>query len=146
MKYATVRHVGIVVNNLDRNKDFWINTMGFELCIEAIEQSPFIDELIAVSNPGLTTVKLTDPNGFIIELLKFENYETEVCWSGDLKRTGLTHIALTVNNLFDLVESLKIQNYLLLSEIKISPNKNVHVVFVEGPEGIMLELVQEIKS
>jgi catechol 2,3-dioxygenase-like lactoylglutathione lyase family enzyme len=136
--------VGIVVHNLERTKDFWINTMGFKIYIEAIEQSPFIDELIAINNPGLITVKLVDPKGFIIELLKFENYETEESWYGDLKKTGLTHIALSVDNLLELVESLRIQNYQLLSEIKISPNKKVYVVFVKGPEGIMLELVQEI--
>jgi hypothetical protein len=65
-------------------------------------------------------------------------------WSGDLKTTGLTHVALTVNNLDDLVDNLKSQNYEPLSEIKLSPNKKVKVVFVKGPEAIMLELVQEL--
>jgi hypothetical protein len=93
----------------------------------------------------LTTVKLIDSKGFIIELLKFENYQVENSWSGDLKTTGLTHIALTVDNLDELVDNLKIQNYQPLSEIKISPNKKVKVAFVKGPEATMLELVQELK-
>jgi hypothetical protein len=93
----------------------------------------------------LTTVKLVDSKGFIIELLKFENYQVENSWSGDLKTTGLTHIALTVDNLDELVDNLKIQNYQPLSEIKISPNKKVKVAFVKGPEATMLELVQELK-
>jgi hypothetical protein len=42
------------------------------------------------------------------------------------------------------VNNLKKQNYLPLSDIKISPNKKVKVVFVKGPEAIMLELVQEL--
>ena len=61
-----------------------------------------------------------------------------------MKTTGLTHIALTVDNLDDLVDNLKKQNYKPLSDIKISPNKKVKVVFVKGPEAIMLELVQEL--
>jgi hypothetical protein len=52
---------------------------------------------------------------------------------------------LTVDHLDQLVESLKKQNYQTLSEIKVSPNKKVKVVFVRGPEAIMLELVQELK-
>jgi catechol 2,3-dioxygenase-like lactoylglutathione lyase family enzyme len=137
--------VGIVVNDLEKTRDFWINTLGFNLHIEAKEESPYIDELLAIKEPMLTTVKLIDSKGFIIELLKFENYQVENSWAGDLKTTGLTHIALTVDNLEELVDNLKKQNYQPLSEIKISPNKKVKVVFVKGPEAIMLELVQELR-
>jgi catechol 2,3-dioxygenase-like lactoylglutathione lyase family enzyme len=133
-----------VVNDLEKTRDFWTNTLGFKLHIEAKEESPYIDELLAIKDPMLTTVKLIDSKGFIIELLKFENYQVENSWSGDLKTTGLTHIALTVDNLDELVDNLKIQNYQPLSEIKISPNKKVKVAFVKGPEAIMLELVQEL--
>ena len=134
-----------MVNNLEKTRDFWINTLGFKLHIEAKEESPYIDELLAIKEPMLTTVKLIDSKGFIIELLKFENYQVENSWAGDLKTTGLTHIALTVDNLDELVNALKNQDYHPFSDIKISPNKKVRVVFVKGPEAIMLELVQELR-
>ena len=133
-----------MVNDLEKNKDFWMNSLGFQLHVEALEQSPYIDELLAIKDPNLTTVKLIDSKGFIIELLKFENYQVEKSWSGDLKTTGLTHIALTVDNVEELVENLKKQNCQLLSDIKMSPNGKVKVVFVKGPEGLMLELVEEL--
>ncbi len=136
--------MGIVVNDLNKTRDFWINTMGFKLHIEAVEESPYIDELLAIRDPALTTVKLIDSNGFIIELLKFTNYQVENSWAGDLKTTGLTHIALTVENVDELVQILKKLDYQTISEIKTSPNKKVKVVFVKGPEAIMLELVQEL--
>ena len=133
-----------MVNDLEKTKNFWINTLGFNPHVTALEKSPYIDELLSIKDPGLTTVKLIDSNGFIIELLKFENYQVNNSWSGDLKTTGLTHVALTVDNLEVLVDNLNKQNYQILSEIKTSPNNKVKVVFVKGPEGIMLELVQEI--
>ena len=133
-----------MVNDLNKAKDFWKDTLGFKLHIEALEESPYIDELIAIKDPALTTVKLIDSKGFVIELLKFDNYMVDNSWDGDLKTTGLTHIAVTVDNLEELVNNLKKQNYLPLSDIKISPNKKVKVVFVKGPEAIMLELVQEL--
>ena len=133
-----------MVNDLDKTRAFWINTLGFKLHIESKEESPYIDKLLAINDPSLTTVKLIDSKGFIIELLKFENYRVENFWSGDLKTTGLTHIALTVNNLDELVKVLESQNYQTLSQVKISPNNKVKVVFVKGPEGIMLELVEAI--
>ena len=133
-----------MVNDLEKARDFWINTLGFKLHVEAKEESPYIYELLAIKDPSLTTLKLIDSKGFILELLKFENYQVENSWSGDLKTTGLTHIALTVDNLEELVEILRKLDYQTLSEIKTSPNKKVKVVFVRGPEGIMLELVQEL--
>ena len=133
-----------MVNDLEKTRDFWIHTLGFKLHIEAKEESPYIDELLAIKDPMLTTVKLIDSKGFIIELLKFENYQVGNSWSGDLKTSGLTHIALTVDNLDELVDILRKLDYQSLSDIKTSPNKKVKVVFVKGPEGIMLELVQEL--
>ena len=133
-----------MVNDLEKTKDFWINSLGFKLHIEAKEESPYIDDLLAIKDPKLTTVKLIDSKGFIIELLKFESYQVNQSWSGDLKSTGLTHIALTVDNIDELVGNLKNQSYQTFSEIKTSPNKKVKVVFVRGPEAIMIELVQEL--
>ena len=133
-----------MVNDLEKARDFWINTLGFKLHVEAKEESPYVDELLAIKDPSLTTLKLIDSKRFIIELLKFENYQVANSWAGDLKTTGLTHIALTVNNLDELVDILRKLDYQALSEIKTSPNKKVKVVFVRGPEGIMLELVQEL--
>ena len=133
-----------MVNDLEKTRGFWINTLGFKIHIEAKEESPYIDELLAIKDPRLTTVKLIDSKGFIIELLKFENYQVENSWSGHLKTTGLTHIALSVDNLVELVDILRKLDYQTISDIKTSPNKKVKVVFVRGPEGVMLELVQEL--
>ncbi len=133
-----------MVNDLEKTRDFWINTLGFKLHVEAKEESPYIDELLAIKDPMLTTVKLIDSKGFIIELLKFENYQGENSWSGDLKTTGLTHVALTVDNLDELVKVLAKNNCQKVSDVKVSPNGKVKVVFVKGLEGLMLELVEEL--
>jgi catechol 2,3-dioxygenase-like lactoylglutathione lyase family enzyme len=140
----TTRHVGIVVKDIAKTTDFWTNLIGFKLHIDAIEQSPYIDELLGIPNPGLRTVKLIDENGFIIELLDFANYPAKDNWEGNLATTGLTHIALTVSDLESLTIKLKENNYKFISEIKKSPNGAVKVIFVKGPEGLMLELVEPL--
>jgi catechol 2,3-dioxygenase-like lactoylglutathione lyase family enzyme len=140
----TTRHVGIVVKDLAKTKDFWTNLIGFKLHIDAKEISPYIDELLGIANPELRTVKLIDENGFIIELLEFANHSTKDNWEGNLSTTGLTHIALTVSNLESLTVKLKECDYKFISEIKKSPNGAVKVVFLRGPEGLMLELVEQL--
>ena len=140
----TTRHVGIVVKDLAKTTDFWVNLIGFKLHIDAKEISPYIDELLGIANPELRTVKLIDENGFIIELLEFANYPAKVNWEGNLAATGLTHIALTVSDLESLTTKLKESDYTFVSEIKNSPNGTVKVVFMRGPEGLMLELVEPL--
>ena len=140
----TTRHVGIVVKDLTKTSDFWVNLIGFKLHIDAKEISPYIDELLGIANPELRTVKLIDQNGFIIELLEFANYPAKENWEGNLATTGLTHIALTVSNLESLTTKLKENNYKFISEIRKSPNGAVKVVFLRGPEGLMLELVEPL--
>jgi catechol 2,3-dioxygenase-like lactoylglutathione lyase family enzyme len=140
----TTRHVGIVVKDLAKTTDFWINLIGFKLHIDAKEISPYIDELLGIANPELRTVKLIDENGFIIELLEFANHPTKDNWEGNLAKTGLTHIALTVSDLESLVAKLIKNEYKFISEIKKSPDGAVKVVFVRGPEGLMLELVEPL--
>jgi len=140
----TTRHVGIVVKDLAKTTDFWTNLIGFKLHIDAKEVSPYIDELLGIANPELRTVKLIDQNGFIIEILEFANYPAKDNWEGNLATTGLTHIALTVSDLETLTTKLKENDYKFISEIKNSPNGAVKVVFLRGPEGLMLELVEQL--
>jgi catechol 2,3-dioxygenase-like lactoylglutathione lyase family enzyme len=140
----TTRHVGIVVKDLAKTTDFWINLIGFKLHIDAKEVSPYVDELLGIANPELRTVKLIDENGFIIELLEFANHPAKDSWEGNLATTGLTHIALTVSDLESLTTKLEENNYKFISEIKKSQNGSVKVVFVRGPEGLMLELVEPL--
>jgi catechol 2,3-dioxygenase-like lactoylglutathione lyase family enzyme len=138
------RHVGIVVKDLAKTTDFWANLIGFKLHIDTKEISPYIDELLGIANPELRTVKLIDENGFIIELLEFANYPAKDNWEGNLATTGLTHIALTVSDLESLTKKLKENDYTFISEINKSPNGAVKVIFVRGPEGLMLELVEPL--
>jgi len=140
----TTRHVGIVVKDLAKTTDFWTNLIGFKLHIDAKEISPYIDDLLGITNPDLRTVKLIDQNGFIIELLEFVNYPAKDNWEGNLATTGLTHIALTVSDLESLAAKLTENDYKFISEIKKSPNGAVKVVFLRGPEGLMLELVEPL--
>jgi len=138
------RHIGVVVHNLNDAIYFWEKLIGFDLHVDAVEKSPYIDELIGISKPNLRTVKFKDAHDFVIELLEFSNYNSDEKWNGDLKTTGLTHIALTVENIEIIVDRLREKGYESLSQIINSPDGKVKVVFVKGPEGLMIELVEEL--
>lgn len=136
------RHVGIVVNDLEKSIHFWQELIGFKAVSDNIEPSPYIEELLSLNATNLRTLKFSDKKGFIIELLKFNSSNKESDWQGDLSTTGLTHIALTVENIEKIVNRLNEFNYTSLSKIMKSPNGQVKVVFINGPENLKLELVE----
>lgn len=139
---ATVRHVGIVVQDLEFCINFWKEIFEFEIVVDQIEPSPYIDELLGIKNPNLRTVKLKDKNGMIIELLKFENYPDTPKWNNKIYSTGLTHIALTVNDIEMFSQKLNNNNFKLCSKIINSQKNNVKVCFVRGPENLYIEVVE----
>ena len=141
---STIRHVGIVVDDLDICINFWKTFFDFQIVVDQIEKSPYIDVLLSVNNPDLHTVKLSDSNGMIVELLKFQNYKDSPKWMGSVKTTGLTHIAITVQNIEKLFSNLTNAGYATFSPIQISPDKKVKVVMIYGPENLLLELVEAL--
>lgn len=143
---STIRHFGIVVDDMDGAIAFWVDVLGWQITSDAREPSPFIDELIAIPEPRLRTVKISDENGMIIELLKFDSDDqtTERMWRGTLSTIGPTHIAVTVENLDSIIRRASDLSYIKVSEPILAPSGAVRVLFIQSPEGLMIELVQEI--
>ncbi len=143
---STIRHFGIVVDDIDQAIAFWVGVLGWQIKSDVREPSPFIDELIAIPEPRLRTVKISDENGMIIELLKFDSDDqtTERMWRGTLSTIGPTHIALTLENLDSIISSALELGYIKVSDPLLAPSGAVRVLFIQSPEGLMIELVQEI--
>ena len=142
---SSFRHVGVVVQNLDESLNFWKEVFGLTIAVDNIEVSPYIDELLGLENPELRTVKLEDRKGFILELLKFSTYPDDIRSNQSFTSTGLTHIAINVEDIRSIFAVLKQKGYQELSEILDSPDKKVKVVFFKGPENLLLELVESNK-
>ena len=70
------RHVGIVVQDMEKSLHFWRDVMGLKVAIDFWEQGEFIDTVQHLSGVNLHMVKLTAPDGSMIELLKDEAHPT----------------------------------------------------------------------
>jgi len=138
-----IRHVGIVVQDLKKITNFFINDLGFKLHKKTSEDSDFIDKILKLKKTKLVTAKLKLPNGHLVELLKFKNYPHKIKWQGKIFHTGMTHIALTVKNINTKFLTLQ-KKYKFNSSPTISKDGNAMVAFFYGPENIIIELVEEL--
>lgn len=141
--FANLRHVGIVTDNLEKSLEFYRDILGFKIKTEALENKDFIDRVLNLKNASLKTVKLVDQRGGIIELLHYDNPANKTI-KREVNDLGLSHFALTVENLDDIYNMLKKSGANFISAPKFSPDKKAKVCFCYDPNGVAVELVEEI--
>lgn len=139
-----IRHTGIVVADLERMLHFWCDILGFTMVKQINESGSHIDSMMGLSGVFVTTAKLAAPDGNLIELLHFHSHPDQVRWNGTPYTTGLTHIALTVDDLDQLVSKLTHYGVTFPAIPQSSPDGLVRVIYGQGPEGILLELVETL--
>ena len=142
---STIRHVGLVVSDLDKALKFWCETMGFAIARQMEEAGPHLDAMMGLNDVRVTTAKLEDPGGNLLELLYFSSHPDNKQWGGKPYSTGFTHIALTVSDVDQMCDRLKNVGLDIPMQPQQSPDGCVKVIYVRGPEDILIELVEVIK-
>ena len=138
-----IRHTGIVVQDLDRSKHFWCELLGFTVEREMDEAGDHLDLMMGLKQVRVRTLKLLAPDGGRVELLHFTSHTGDPLWNGTPHSTGLTHLALTVESIESTLEKFTSAGFPQRNPVQSSPDGKVKVVYAQGPEGLLLELVEE---
>ena len=85
-----------------------------------------------------------EDNSSAIELIEFSKPFPQKKIRNELIDCGITHIALTVDNLDEIYIQLKKLDIKFNHEPQLSPNGKLKVAFCQDPEGNYLELIEEI--
>lgn len=141
----TIRHVGVVVEDLTGAVGFWQDIFQFQIVARGIETNPFIGCVLNLTGVRLETIKMEDERGAVLELLKFHWPKPSVT-NRSLTAFGITHLALNVLDVVATVDRLSKLGFNSLSSPLLSPSRRHKVAFVCGPEGLMLELVETVGS
>jgi catechol 2,3-dioxygenase-like lactoylglutathione lyase family enzyme len=140
-----IRHSGIVVEDLKAALDFYRDMLGFKVEKSMHETGPFIESILGLKDIEVTTVKMSAPDGNLIELLYFKPHKKD---AKNLERRifdfGISHIALTVDNLESDYQRLKLAGAHFFSAPKINVELTATVAFCKDPFGNILELVQTL--
>jgi catechol 2,3-dioxygenase-like lactoylglutathione lyase family enzyme len=139
---TAIRHTGLVVTNMDRALYFWCDVLGFSLTKKMEEVGPHMDAILGLKDVRVTTAKLSAPDNNMVELLCFHSHPSNSAWEGKTNSTGFTHIALTVDDLDETCEKLSKEGVAFNAPPQFSPDGSVKVTYGQGPEGVLLELVE----
>ena len=139
------RHFGIVVRNLQNSIAFY-EDLGLKIIKQMDESGDHLDKMLSLTDVNVTTVKMSAPEtDILIELL---HYKTPVPKQIERKINdfGPSHLAFTVKNLSENYKNLLQKGIEFFSEPQLSPDKRVLVVFCNDPNGIPIELVEQLDS
>lgn len=139
-----IRHIGLVVRDLERSLEFWCGVLGFHVVRKMEESGPHVDAMMGLKDVQVTTVKLSAPDGNMLELLCFYSHPDKSKWVGKPYSTGLTHIAFTVSNLDEAFFKLQQAGVCFPAKPQLSPDGKFKVIYAQGPEGVLMELVEAV--
>ena len=145
MKIQRIDHVGVIVNDLAAAKAFFLD-LGLEVLGEGEVEGEWVDRVIGLDNVKNAVVMLRVPGGQAnIELVQFFTPSDE----GGIQHLpantlGIRHIAFAVEDIGAVVASLKEKGTETFSEIQDFEGR-YKLCYVRGPEGIILELAEQIK-
>ena len=144
MKIHRIDHVGIIVNDLPAAKAFFLD-FGLEILGEGEVEGEWVGRVVGLNGVKSELVMMGTPDGETnIELVKFYTPPEEKGIQRPSANTlGIRHIAFVVEDIEALVAKLK-KKGAGLGEIQTYKNA-YKVCYVRGPEGIILELAEQIK-
>jgi catechol 2,3-dioxygenase-like lactoylglutathione lyase family enzyme len=138
-----VRHSGIVVKDIEASLHFYRDLLGLKVSKRMNEQGEYIDRVLGLKDVKITTVKLAADDGGMIELLYFGPHQGKSQNLG-IYQEGLTHIALTVDDLDSEYKRLSDAGIVFISPPQLSPDGSAKVAFCRDPQGVFVELVEVV--
>lgn len=145
MKIHRIDHVSVIVRDLAAAKAFFLD-LGLEVQGEGELEGELLDQVTGLNDAKTALVMLGTPDGqATIELVKFYRPLDEKGIQQSFANTlGIRHIAFAVEDIEALVAKLKKKGTEVFSEIQNYENE-YKLCYVRGPEGIILELAEQIK-
>jgi len=140
--------VGVVVANMERSLDFYVNGIGM------VKTGNF-----TISEEFGKRGGLTGGDAVAVNILKLENSPEASEWklmsfgkkAAHPKQkfiqddTGAQYITIHVKSLKPIIERLKEQKVAFLGSTPTQLNKDAHFVLVQDPDGTFVELIGQIE-
>ena len=136
-----VRHIGIVVKNIENSLKFYRDLLGLKIVRDMNEHGDHLDNMLSLDNVQVRTVKLSvNKNITLIELLEFKSHNDNGV--RNFYTIGASHVAFTVENIEKLYQDLSKKDIKFNAPPQKSPDGLVKVTFCKDPDGTPIELVQ----
>jgi len=145
LKIHRIDHIGINVNDLPAAKAFFVD-FGLEVQAEGELEGAWLDQIVGLKGVKTAYVFMQMPDSEAnIELIKYYSpLDENGIQKSSANTFGIRHIAFAVEDIEALVSKLKAKGTEIFGEI-YNYEDTYKLCYVRGPEGIILELAEQIK-
>jgi len=138
------RHAGLVVRDLQRSIRFY-ESLGLKIWRQEEESGTYIDTVVGISNVRIEWAKMKCPDDSVVELLQYHSHpDKQILINTPSNRLGCSHIAFTVDDVEKLCVQITRLGGSLVNPPSLAPNGLVKVAYCHDPDGILIEVVEEI--
>lgn len=139
-----MEHVGVVVDDLAAATAFFVE-LGLEVVVEGAVEGAWVDRIVGLEGVRAEIVMVQTPDGYgTLELTKFH---APPGGGGDRSAAantpGIRHVSFRVDDLDAVVAGLRARGIELVGDVERYEDSYV-LCYVRGPEGIIVELAQQI--
>lgn len=143
----TIRHFGIVVSDLEKSLHFYRDLLGLTIKRDMLEEGEFIDTILGLQDVRVHTVKMISQSGdMLVELLEYASHEGKKREHYEIFDIGASHVAFTVENVDQEYQKLQQEGISFTCEPQVSPDGKAKVTFCFDPDGVPVELVQQLTN
>jgi catechol 2,3-dioxygenase-like lactoylglutathione lyase family enzyme len=144
MAVERMDHVGIVVEDLEAAIGFFVE-LGLDLRGEASVEGSWVDRVVGLDGVQADIAMLQTPDGHVrVELSRFHSPPSEAGNGGAPSNAlGIRHISFVVDDVEAVLAGLRAKRGELVGAVERYRDSYL-LCYVRGPEGIIIELVEEI--
>lgn len=141
---TNTRHVGFVVRDLKRSILFY-ESLGLKVWRHEEESGTYIDTVVGISNVHIEWAKMRCSDQSMIELLQYLSHpDQSQKINSQSNRLGCSHVAFTVQNIEETCSRVLELGGTIVNKPSLAPSGSVKVVYCHDPDGILIEIVEEI--
>ena len=138
-------HIGVVVDDLAAATEFFTQ-LGLEPSGNGSVEGDWAGRIIGLEGVRSDIVFLRTPDGHgQLELSKFHSPPSQGDGGQPANTRGIRHVSFIVDDIDAVVASLRTRGVQLVGEV-VQYEEAYRLCYVRGPEGILVELAEEIGS
>ncbi|MGN6216109.1 MAG: VOC family protein [Solirubrobacterales bacterium] len=143
MTIRRMDHVGIVVDNLAAATEFFVE-LGLVVQGEGPVEGGWVDRVVGLEDVRAEIAMLQTPDGHgRVELAKFHSPPAQGGRHAPANTPGLRHVTFAVEDIDAVIANLKAHGAELVGELERYKD-SYRLCYIRGPEGIIIELAEEI--
>jgi catechol 2,3-dioxygenase-like lactoylglutathione lyase family enzyme len=142
MTITNIRHIGIVVSDMQKELEFYRDLLGMTVWWEDRDESQIVRQVTGVPEANIWMVKLKAEDGVSIELLKYLSHPQSLPEPKKSFDAGCNHVALQVDDIEALYKKLLSAGIRFHTPPVTSSDGAAKVTYCRDPEGVIIELVE----